>query len=121
MYGITNSPGAGSMSFGDGTVDVLLIDNSAYRFDIKGVAISQTGALASFDDSVTLKKVGGLITFCPSGNSKDITSVCGDMTGATITLLTGISGTTFRARYTSTVTGNTTLNATFNYTQVYKP
>ena len=120
MYGITNSPGAGSMSFGDGTIDILLIDDSAYRFDIKGVAISQTGALASFDGSLTLKKESGVVTFCPSGNSQSITSVCGDMTGATISLLTA-SGTTFRARYTSTVTGNTTLNATFNYTQVYKP
>ena len=118
MYGITNSPGAGSMSFGDGTIDILLIDDSAYRFDIKGVAISQTGALASFDGSLTLKKESGVVTFCPSGNSQSITSVCGDMTGATISLLTA-SGTTFRARYTSTVTGNTTLNATFNYTQVY--
>lgn len=121
MYGNSTTSSSVGMSFGDGTIDVLLIDNSAYRFDVKGVAISDTGALASFDGSVTLKKVGGLITFCPSGNSQTINSVCGDMSGASITFITGISGTTFRGRYLSNVTGNTTLNATFNYTQVYKP
>lgn len=121
MYGNSTTSGSVGMYFGDGTVDVLLIDNSAYRFDVKGVAISDTGALASFDGSVTLKKVGGLITFCPSGNSQTINSVCGDMSGASITFITGISGTTFRGRYLSNVTGNTTLNASFHYTQVYKP
>jgi hypothetical protein len=121
MYGSSTGIGGVAMLFGDGNTDILLIDNSAYRFDVKGVAISDTGALASFDDSVTLKIESGLITFCPSGNSKTINSVCGDMTGATITLQTNLSGTTLVGRYVSTISGNTNLNATFNYTQVYKP
>ena len=121
MYGSSTSSSSVGMSFGDGTTDILLIDNSAYRFDIKGVAISDTGALASFDGSVTLKIESGLITFCPSGSSKTINSVCGNMTGATITLQTNLSGTTLNGRYLSSVSNNTTLNATFNYTQVYKP
>ena len=121
LYATSTVIGGTPMYFGDATTEILLINNSAYRLDIKGVAISSTGELATFDDYLLLKKQSGVISFCPSGTSKDIISLCGTMSGSSITLLTGVSGTTLTARYNSSITGNTTLNASFHYTQVYKP